>query len=147
MDVAMPGGRNKRLSMGGVSLLDETYNASPEAVLAALELLAHQPGRRFAVLGTMLELGSRSVELHRRVAQRAVDLKLDGLVVVAGGDEGDVMEATACSLSRFTRVQTPEDAALPLRGWLKPGDTVLLKASRGVALERLIPVLRTTLIG
>ncbi|PTU00519.1 UDP-N-acetylmuramyl peptide synthase, partial [Pseudomonas sp. HMWF031] len=53
----------------------------------------------------------------------------------------------ACSLSRFTRVQTPEDAALPLRGWLKPGDTVLLKASRGVALERLIPVLRTTLIG
>ena len=147
MDVAMPGGRNKRLSVGGVSLLDETYNASPEAVLAALELLAHQPGRRFAVLGTMLELGSRSVALHRRVAQRAVDLKLDGLVVVADGDEGDVMEATACSLSRFARVQTPEDAALPLRGWLKPGDTVLLKASRGVALERLIPVLRTTLIG
>ena len=147
IDVAMPGGRNRRLSVGGVSLLDETYNASPEAVLAALELLAHQPGRRFAVLGTMLELGSRSVELHRRVAQRAVDLKLDGLVVVADGDEGEAMEATACSLGRFARVQTPEEAALPLCAWVKPGDTVLLKASRGVALERLIPPLQNSLIG
>ena len=147
IDVAMTGGRNRRLAVGGVSLLDETYNASPEAVFAALELLAHQPGRRFAVLGTMLELGSRSVELHQRVAQKVVDLKLDGLVVVAGGEEGDAMEATAGSLVRFERVQTPEQAALPLAGWLKPGDTVLLKASRGVALERLIPPLQTKLIG
>lgn len=147
MDVAMPGGRNRRLSLGGVSLLDETYNASPEAVLAALELLAQQSGRRFAVLGTMLELGSRSVELHRRVAQRAVDLRLDGLVVVADGEEGDVMEATAGSLGCFKRIQTPEEAAKPLAQWLQPGDTVLLKASRGVALERLIPALQTSLIG
>ena len=47
-----------------VTVLDESYNASPEAVMAALELLAVQPGRRFAVLGTMRELGDRSVELH-----------------------------------------------------------------------------------
>ena len=145
--VDVPGGRNRRLALGGVALLDETYNASPEAVLAALELLAQQPGRRFAVLGTMLELGSRSVELHRRVAQKAVELSLDGLVIVADGEEGDVMEAMAGSLGCFERVQTPEDAARPLAQWLKPGDTVLLKASRGVALERLIPPLQTMLIG
>lgn len=95
----------------------------------------------------MLELGSRSVDLHRRVAQKAVDLQLDGLVVVAGGEEGEAMEVAAGSLSRFERVETPEQAALPLAEWLKPGDTVLLKASRGVALERLIPSLQNTLIG
>ena len=61
MQVTVPGGRNRRLQQGGLTLLDETYNASPEAVLAALELLAAQPGRRFAVLGTMLELGDRSL--------------------------------------------------------------------------------------
>ena len=147
LDVQVPGGRNRRLSLGGIALLDETYNASPEAVFAALQLLAHQPGRRYAVLGTMLELGSRSVDLHRRVAQKAVDLQLDGLVVVAGGEEGEAMEVAAGSLSRFERVETPEQAALPLAEWLKPGDTVLLKASRGVALERLIPFLQNALIG
>ena len=67
MQVTVPGGRNRRLQQGGLTLLDETYNASPEAVLAALELLAAQPGRRFAVLGTMLELGERSLELHQRL--------------------------------------------------------------------------------
>ncbi|MGB0874964.1 MAG: UDP-N-acetylmuramoyl-tripeptide--D-alanyl-D-alanine ligase, partial [Synechococcus sp.] len=70
MQVTVPGGRNRRLQQGGLTLLDETYNASPEAVLAALDLLAAQPGRRFAVLGTMLELGERSLELHQEVAAR-----------------------------------------------------------------------------
>ena len=79
------------LTTGLTSTLDETYNASPDAVLAALELLAAQPGRRFAVLGTMLELGDRSLELHQEVAARAVQLGLDGLVLVDGGAEGKAM--------------------------------------------------------
>ena len=77
LQINIPGGRNRRLQQGGLTLLDETYNASPEAVLAALDLLADQPGRRFAVLGTMLELGARSIELHQQVAARAAALKLD----------------------------------------------------------------------
>ena len=72
LKVAVPGGRNRRLQQGGLTLLDETYNASPEAVLAALDLLATQPGRRFAVLGTMLA-GDRSLDLHRQVASRAAE--------------------------------------------------------------------------
>jgi UDP-N-acetylmuramoyl-tripeptide--D-alanyl-D-alanine ligase len=143
LQVAVPGGRNRRLQQGGLTLLDETYNASPEAVLAALDLLASSNGRRFAVLGTMLELGERSVELHRQVAERAVALGLDGLVLVVDGVEAEAMEPIALSLPAFARVSTPEDAMNPLRDWLRPGDTLLLKASRGGALERLLPLLDT----
>ncbi|MFZ9281313.1 MAG: UDP-N-acetylmuramoyl-tripeptide--D-alanyl-D-alanine ligase [Prochlorococcaceae cyanobacterium] len=139
MNVQVPGGRNRRLQLNGLSVLDETYNASPEAVLAALDLLATQPGRRFAVLGTMLELGEQSVALHRQVATRAADLALDGLVIVDAGAEGRAMAAAAASIPRLVVVERPEQAAAPLSGWLQPGDTLLLKASRGVALERLIP--------
>jgi len=141
LDVAVPGGRNRRLHQGGLTVLDETYNASPEAVLAALDLLAAQPGRRFAVLGTMLELGERSVELHRAVAERAVQRGLDGLVVVSAGAEAEAMAAAAAALPRLALVDSPERAAEPLAQWLQPGDVVLLKASRGVALERLLPLL------
>ena len=141
MQVTVPGGRNRRLQQGGLTLLDETYNASPEAVLAALELLAAQPGRRFAVLGTMLELGERSLELHQEVAARAVQLGLDGLVLVDGGAEGKAMAEVAAPLPHLQLVSHPEDAAAPLAAWLNSGDVLLLKASLGVALERLIPLL------
>ena len=142
LEVALPGGRSRRLELGGVRLLDETYNASPEAVLASLDLLARQPGRRFAVLGTMLELGDQSLALHRQVAARALSLGLDGLVVVDGGPEGEAMLAAAQGLARLERVDTPAAAAVPLGQWLEPGDVLLLKASRGVALEQLIPLLQ-----
>ena len=141
LEVAVPGGRNRRLQLGGLTVLDETYNASPEAVLAALDLLAAQPGRRFAVLGTMLELGEQSLELHRRVAARAAELQLDGLVIVDGGAAGQAMAQAAAPLPRLSVVATPEQAAAPLGAWLQGGDVVLLKASRGVALERLLALL------
>ena len=141
LQVDLPGGRSRRLQQNGVLILDETYNASPEAVLAALELLAQQPGRRFAVLGTMLELGEQSLALHRSVAERARQLDLDGLVIVDQGEEGAAMVEAATGLSRLRQVDCPEAAAEPLQQWLQPGDVLLLKASRGVALERLIPLL------
>lgn len=143
--VDVPGGRSRRLQVAGIEVLDETYNASPEAMLAALELLAHQPlapgGRRYAVLGTMLELGEHSLALHRQVAERAKQLQVDGLVIVADGPEGEVMQTAAEGLPRLARVAEPAAAAAPLGAWLCPGDVVLLKASRGVALERLLPLL------
>jgi UDP-N-acetylmuramoyl-tripeptide--D-alanyl-D-alanine ligase len=143
MEVSVPGGRNRRLLQGGLTLLDETYNASPEAVMAALALLSSQPGRHFAVLGTMLELGAESLQLHCAVATQAAALKLDGLVVVDGGEEGRAMANAAAALPRIAVVSSPEDAAEPLSKWLRAGDVVLLKASRGVALEKLIPLLPT----
>ncbi|MFN7898219.1 MAG: UDP-N-acetylmuramoyl-tripeptide--D-alanyl-D-alanine ligase [Synechococcaceae cyanobacterium] len=143
LEAEPPGGRSGRQRLGALTLLDETYNASPEAVLAALDLLVAEPatGRRYAVLGTMLELGERSLELHRQVAERARTLGLDGLVIVAAGAEGEAMQAAAAGLSRLVRVDQPEQALEPLLRWLERGDVLLLKASRGVALERLIPLL------
>lgn len=147
--VEVPGGRSRRLQLGGVTLLDETYNASPEAMLAAIDLLAAQPlaagAARYAVLGTMLELGESSLALHRRVAERARSLGLDGLVIVDGDAEGSAMLEAAAGLERLVRVARPEEALEPLLGWLRPGDALLLKASRGVALERLLPLLQERL--
>jgi UDP-N-acetylmuramoyl-tripeptide--D-alanyl-D-alanine ligase len=149
LTVEVPGGRNRRLQLGGVTVLDETYNASPEAMLAALDLLAAQPlaagAARYAVLGTMLELGESSLALHRRVAERARNLGLDGLVIVDGGAEGAAMLEAAAGLERLVRVARPEEALKPLLGWLRRGDALLLKASRGVALEHLIPLLQERL--
>jgi UDP-N-acetylmuramoyl-tripeptide--D-alanyl-D-alanine ligase len=142
LEVVVSDGRNRRLQLGGLTVLDETYNASPEAVLAALDLLANQEGgRRFAVLGTMLELGEQSEALHRQVAERARERGLDGLVVVAAGAEAAVMAEAAAGLPRLAVVASPEEAAAPLAEWLAAGDVLLLKASRGVALERLLPLL------
>ena len=145
LELDLPGGRSRRLLIGGVQVLDETYNASPEAVLASLDLLAAQPGRRFAVLGTMLELGEQSLELHRQVAQRAADLQLDGLVIVDGGQEGRVMAGAAQGLKQLALATTPAEAAGLVQPWLSSGDSLLLKASRGVALEQLIPLLQASL--
>lgn len=144
---ALPSGRSQRLELaGGISLWDETYNASPEAVTAALSQVAAQPGRHFAVLGTMMELGDFAEELHRAVALHLRRCHFHGLVVVDAGHLGKVMAAAAGDRLPVVQVGTPEAAVEPLLQWLEPGDHVLLKASRGVALERLIPSLTTALL-
>ena len=142
LSVSLPGGRARRLNINGISVLDETYNASPEAMLASLELLSQQPGgHRYAVVGTMLELGDQSLSLHRQVGEKAAALGLDGLVVVASEPEASAVMQGAAGLSKLVCVASPEAVAEPLKQWLSPGDHVLLKASRGIALERLIPLL------
>ena len=146
--VELPGGRSRRQTLAGVEILDETYNASTESMLAALDLLAQHPrGRRYAVLGTMLEQGEQSVALHRSVGERAgalaADGRLDGLVIVDAGAEGVAMEEGAAGrLPSLSRVATAEAAVEPLLAWLQPGDGVLLKASRGVALEQVLTLLK-----
>jgi UDP-N-acetylmuramoyl-tripeptide--D-alanyl-D-alanine ligase len=90
----------------------------------------------------MLELGDSSVELHQAVVSKAAQLGLEGLVAVATGEEATAMQRAAEPFNRFALVDTPELAAEALNHWLEPGDTLLLKASRGVALERLIPLLK-----
>ncbi len=143
IDVDLPFGRSERLDVGGITILDETYNASPEGVLAALDLLASQQGRRYAVLGKMYELGSFSLAFHRLVAERIKELELDGLILIVDGPEAEVMMSLAGSIKKFFIFRNPKEALLPLKKWLKKGDFLLLKGSRKVGLEKIIPALKT----
>ena len=124
---------------GGITFVDDSYNASPRSVVAALDLLAGLPGRRCAVLGEMLELGDVSIEGHRVVGEAAARTT-DWLVVVGPGAAGIAEGAVAAGMdpARVSLVDGVETALEFLPPRLRDGDVVLVKASRGVGLERII---------
>ncbi|HVA85961.1 MAG TPA: UDP-N-acetylmuramoyl-tripeptide--D-alanyl-D-alanine ligase [Candidatus Saccharimonadales bacterium] len=135
--------RGELIVAGPIRLLDDTYNASPRSVRAALDLLATLPGRHVAVLGEMLELGDAGPAGHLEVGEAAA-ATADLLVVVGAGAHGIAEGARAAGLpaDRTAMVPDCDAAAVLLADWLRPGDVVLLKASRGVAMERLVEELR-----
>jgi len=141
-NIDMPMGRNRLVECGQFLVLDETYNASPESVISSLELLVSKPGRHFAVLGTMLELGHESSSLHQKVLQRAVELGLMGIVFVAFEDESYIIKKIIQDLPNHDVVRTPKDAAMSLLPWLLPGDNILIKGSRKLELEKVLPYLQ-----
>jgi UDP-N-acetylmuramoyl-tripeptide--D-alanyl-D-alanine ligase len=141
--VDLPGGRAKRYELAGdVVLLDETYNAGLESMLAALTLLSQTPGkRRIAVLGTMKELGDYSIEFHELVGDRVQALQFDQLLVLADPLEANALISHARSVPS-ERFEAHEQVIARLKEILKPGDRVLFKASRSVALDRVVNALR-----
>lgn len=124
-------GEIRRLASGG-TLVDDSYNASPDAVQRLLELLAGTPGRRVAVLGEMLELGPRSVALHRAVGQRAGAAA--DLVLAVGGEPAAALAEAAGG----RHLADAEAALAALRDLLEPHDVVLVKGSRGIGLDHLV---------
>ncbi len=140
--IELPAGRSQILKIGSINVMDQTYNASPESVMAAFDLLFTKPGRKFAVLGNMLELGLKSVDFHRQVVDYAVKKGLDGLVIFVKGPEAEAMLTAANSINHVEVVSSPEEAFCVLKNWLRSGDFLLLKASRQVSLERLLPLLK-----
>jgi UDP-N-acetylmuramoyl-tripeptide--D-alanyl-D-alanine ligase len=126
----------------GSLILDDTYNASPESVVAALNLLNELEGRRVAVLGDMLELGAYEELGHRLVGRRARDVA-DLLVTVGPRARIIAEEAREAGLPAGAVVElTDSDQALAfLRQTIRRGDVVLLKGSRGVKLDRIVPAL------
>jgi UDP-N-acetylmuramoyl-tripeptide--D-alanyl-D-alanine ligase len=127
---------------GGIVIIDDAYNASPGSMRAALEMLAGIPGRRFAILGEMRELGALHEAGHREVGEAAARV-VDTLVVVDGGHgepaQGIAEGAHAAGLGRDRLIVADMGAAAGvLRSRLRPGDVVLVKASRGVELEHVV---------
>ncbi|WP_370200162.1 UDP-N-acetylmuramoyl-tripeptide--D-alanyl-D-alanine ligase [Aeromicrobium sp.] len=117
----------------GVVVLDDSYNANPESVRAALEALAGLGAqRRVAVLGEMLELGADAHARHVEVGQAAAELGTSLVVAVGDGARGIAEGAGDVGLA----VPDVDVALDTLRAWLSPGDAVLVKASRGARLER-----------
>ncbi|MGQ0605115.1 MAG: UDP-N-acetylmuramoyl-tripeptide--D-alanyl-D-alanine ligase [Anaerolineales bacterium] len=124
---------------GGSLLIDDTYNASPESTIAALNLLREMEGqRKVAVLGDMLELGSFEETGHRMVGQRARDIA-HLLVTIGPRARLIAQEARAAGLPPSAIVQFESgDEALPyLKQLIGAGDVVLVKGSRGLRLDRL----------
>lgn len=137
--VSLPTGRTRRVELpGDILLLDETYNAGPESMTAALELLAKLPGQRhIAVLGTMKELGTHSSRLHRQVGAVVRNLGIDELLLLAEPEEAEALAAEAAPIPS-RQFQNHEQLIAYLQSALQSGDRVLLKASRSVALDRVI---------
>lgn len=127
----------------GLTILDDTYNASPPAMVAALEVLATLPGRPVAVLGEMRELGPGHEDGHRAVGAAAARVVAE-LVVVGTAAAGIAAGAIAAGLDprRVHAVGDRDEAVAVLRTILRPGDAVLVKASRGAALETVVEALR-----
>jgi UDP-N-acetylmuramyl pentapeptide synthase len=120
---------------GGGTLVEDCYNANPPAMEAALADLCRRPGRHVAVLADMLELGPDEAEFHRGVGTTARDLGVDLLVAVgsraASYPDGAVGGAVECVAFAST-----DDAVAGVPGLIEPGDVVLVKGSRGMAMER-----------
>ena len=142
ISVELPSGRAKRLELpGDILLLDETYNAGLESAIAALHLLAATPGdRHVAVLGTMKELGDHSEAFHRQVGEKARELNLDALFIYAEPLEAEAMAAGAAGLPLVEKYAAgnAELLAQRLAGLVKPRDRLLFKASRSVALDKVV---------
>jgi UDP-N-acetylmuramoyl-tripeptide--D-alanyl-D-alanine ligase len=123
--------------MGGVTLINDCYNANPVSMRAALRNLAGAKGRKLAVLGGMAELGPDSDRYHAEVAGDAARARVDMLITVGplAGAYGDGY------VGAIEQVHSAEAAAFVLRRIARPGDTVLVKGSRSVGLERVAEIL------
>ncbi|HWD19301.1 MAG TPA: UDP-N-acetylmuramoyl-tripeptide--D-alanyl-D-alanine ligase [Verrucomicrobiae bacterium] len=134
--------RMQLLTLSGVRLLADAYNANADSMLAALQALCDLPcaGRRVAALGDMAELGEGAAAAHAEVGQRAAEARLDKLFAV-GVRAGDIAAAARRGgLTGVVELAEVEAAAQAVRDYARPGDLVLVKASRAMRLERIIEV-------
>jgi UDP-N-acetylmuramoyl-tripeptide--D-alanyl-D-alanine ligase len=138
-----PAGNRLRLrrSRSGVTFVDDCYNASPHAVEALLERFRRTPaeGRKAFVLGDMLELGPFEGPAHRQAGEDALG-RVD-LLVAFGPRAALAARAFAEASGTAIECGSVEAVAEALRSWLRPGDWVAVKGSRGMRLERLFPLM------
>jgi UDP-N-acetylmuramoyl-tripeptide--D-alanyl-D-alanine ligase len=133
--------RGERSERNGATIINDCYNANPEAMRSMLELLRTIPARRrIAVLGEMLELGREAGTLHRGIGQFAAEQGIDALLGIRGAARLMVDEAVIAGMSGSAAYffETPEEAGDFLRGYVHPGDAILFKGSRGVQVEKAI---------
>ena len=130
-DFALPGARWRVSEKWGVTFIDDTYNANPDSMIAALDAFVAMPcdGKRVAVLGDMFELGERSLELHKKVFDHALKL---GIPLVVG--VGEMSSQCLCHLAYKTLAPLKKK----FRVDVSAGDVVLLKASHAMKLGELI---------
>jgi UDP-N-acetylmuramoyl-tripeptide--D-alanyl-D-alanine ligase len=128
----------------GIRVLNDAYNANTDSTIAALETLCDLPlqGRRVAVLGDMEELGAHSESAHAEIGRRTAELKIGQLFVVGKMAAVTAKAARDAGLNRVIEFENVEAAMKAIKNFLKPGDVVLLKASRTSRLERIAEILK-----
>jgi len=127
-----------RLAGGEALVIDESYNANPASMAATILSLGSERGvvRRIAVLGAMRELGQQSDALHAGLAQSLIEARVEELVLV--GEETRSLETALGDGVHVTRAADADEAADRVLAMLRPGDTVLVKASNSVGLSRVV---------
>jgi len=134
--LAPPDKRGEVVQLDNITVINDCYNSNPKALEAMVDAVAVMPAsRRIVVAGEMLELGPAGEDLHRRVGQYMGEKKIDLLLGVRGLAQ-EMVEGASASGMRAEFVATPEEAGDWLARETRDGDLVLLKASRGVKLER-----------
>ena len=130
----------------GVTIIDDSYNANPTATKQALDVLkAAAASRRIAVIGEMLELGERAVELHVSVGRAAASAGVDVLMAVGGAPARALADGAIAAGMPATSVKhfaTSDEAAEATVVLVKTGDLVLVKGSRGVKTDRVVDRLK-----
>jgi UDP-N-acetylmuramoyl-tripeptide--D-alanyl-D-alanine ligase len=128
--------RGQVLQLGNITVINDCYNSNPKALNAMVDALVTMPGRRrIVVAGEMLELGPSGEEMHRAAGDHIAERKIDVLVGVRGRAQAMVESAQRAG-TQAVFVATPEEAGEWLARQTQAGDLVLLKASRGVKLEK-----------
>ncbi|MFL6313581.1 MAG: UDP-N-acetylmuramoyl-tripeptide--D-alanyl-D-alanine ligase [Terriglobales bacterium] len=144
--IAPPDKRGQVLHLNGATIINDCYNSNPRALEAMIDTLASMKAeRRILVVGEMLELGPTAEALHRQCGKHAADKKIDMVIGVRGMARA-VAEAACGSGTQAQFVETPEQAGEWLARNVRPGDAVLLKASRGVKLELALTMLQESSI-
>jgi len=134
--LAPPDKRGQVLQLGNITVINDCYNSNPKALQAMVDALAAmKAGRRIVVAGEMLELGPAAEEMHRAAGQHIAEKKIDVLVGVRGLAQA-MVDSARSSGAHAEFVATPEEAGEWLAREARDGDVVLLKASRGVKLEK-----------
>jgi UDP-N-acetylmuramoyl-tripeptide--D-alanyl-D-alanine ligase len=128
--------RGQVLQLGNITVINDCYNSNPKALNAMVDALAAMPAkRRIVIAGEMLELGPAGEEMHRTAGEHAAGKKIDVVIGVRGLAQA-LVEGAGKSGARAEFVVTPEEAGEWLAREGRDGDVVLLKASRGVKLEK-----------
>ncbi len=136
--------RLERMNLGGLKVIDDSYNAGPPSMKAALQVLAKaKEGRRIALLADMLELGEDEALLHRQLGEFARDLKIE-LFITLGSLVRNLEEPLVQARRPVFHCDTPEQAAERVIRLARKGDTVLLKGSNSMRLDKVLEAIKVS---
>ena len=132
---------DKRLHItekNGIKVIDDTYNASPDSMRAAIDVLSGLKGkRRIAILGDMYELGDKEKEYHFQIGEYASQAGIH-VVISVGKNAGYIAEGARKGGTRAVHFETKDLLLVVLAQWIREGDVVLVKGSRGMAMEKIV---------